>query len=599
MFGNLLNASSVARRRTVNDDLLSELEAELRGEILLGRGARTRERFYLSLEDLKETSVHIIGAAGFGKSFYLRHLIDQFLLYRQPFGLLDPHSELYEYALWRLRRSGVRPDRIVLLDPGDERYALGFNPLSCGLSDPGETASMVLEAFLKAWGAKDFDSTPRLEGVLRGMFRLLIESKLTLLEGYDFLNVDNASFRRALRERVSDRMVRQDWEEFEKLGKPDKRTLVESSRNRLRRVLQAAPVQMMLAQTQNTLNLRDVLDDGKFLLANLGNVSAPETQRLIGALLVNGIFHAAKLRDSRRRNDWFLICDEFGEFATRDFANSLDQLRKFGVHMVLAHQRLRQLEREDAEVLSAVMTNAKIKVVFGGLERPEAERMGRELFTGDVRGGRLKHVAYQTKFRPVLDTFNVESKSWSDSEGDSDTDSWSRGTGSGLSEMDGESLPDGNQESATRSRSRTVQSSSSSGESGARGHSTSHSSGGSSSLVPITRHEEFQEETSRQFWSLDEEWEQHVALVHGLAKREALIKVYNRPVIHVVTPEIEPERCDERLEQFQLKVMEQCPYVQPVETITVQIEDRRKEIRALVEKTETGDRPFKVESFRE
>src|SRR5437660_569229 len=108
--------------------------------------------------------------------------------------------------------------------------------------------------------------------------------------------------------------------------------------------------------------------------------TAPEPQRLIGALLVNGLFHAAKQRDSRRRRDWFLICDEFGEFATTDFANSLDQLRKFGVHLVLAHQRLRQLEREDADVLSAVMTNAKVKIVFGGLERPEAERMARELF---------------------------------------------------------------------------------------------------------------------------------------------------------------------------------------------------------------------------
>src|SRR5439155_12048049 len=180
---------------------------------------------------------------------------------------------------------------------------------------------MVLEAFLKAWGAKDFDSTPRLEGVLRGMFRLLIESKLTLLEGYDFLNVDNAGFRRALRERVSDRLVQQDWAEFEKLAKPEKLALVESSRNRLKRVLHAEPVRWMLAQTRNTLDLRAVLDEGKYLLANLGGISAPETQRLIVALLVNGLFHAAKRRNSRRRRSWFLICDEFGDFATRDFAN--------------------------------------------------------------------------------------------------------------------------------------------------------------------------------------------------------------------------------------------------------------------------------------
>lgn len=462
---------------------------------------------------------------------------------------------------------------------------------------------MVLEAFLKAWGARSFDETPRLEGVLRGMFRLLIESKLTLLEGYEFLNIDNASFRRALREKVSDRLVRQDWEEFEKLAKTDKLALVESSRNRLRRVLHAAPIQMMLAQNQNTLNFKEVLDEGQFLLANLGGIAAPETQRLLGALLINGLFHAAKLRNSRRRRDWFLICDEFGEFATRDFANSLDQLRKFGVHLILAHQRLRQLEREDADVLSAVMTNAKVKVVFGGLERPEADRMTRELFTGQVRGDRIKHVTKQTKFRPVLDTFVVETESSSETDSESETRSRSQGTSSGSSKSKGESwyeeTPWERDDAVTRTRSRSEQSSTSSSDaqSGSRGSSSTH--GYSRSVVPITRHEEFHEETGRQFWTLEEDWEYLIGMVHELPKREALIKIYNSPVIHIVTPEIEREQHDARFDRFQVTVMERCPYVKPVDTVTVQIEERRKELTAMTEAAETGGRPFKVKSFRE
>jgi hypothetical protein len=582
----------------MTSDSLRDLRAELEGNVRLGRRTDSGQSAYLSLEDLKETSVHVIGAAGFGKSYYLRHLIDQFLVHRQPFGLIDPHRELYEYALWRLRRSGVRPERIVLLDPGDSRYALAFNPLACGLPDPGETASMVLEAFLKAWGARSFDETPRLEGILRGMFRLLIESGLTLLEGYDLLNVDNAALRKVLRERVSDRFVRQDWLEFEKLARAEKLAVVESSRNRLRRVLQAAPLQSMFAQTEQTLNLKSVMDNGQFFLANLGGVPATETQRLIGALLVNGIFHAAKLRDSRRRRDWFLICDEFGEFATRDFANSLDQLRKFGVHMVLAHQRLRQLEREDVEVLSAVMTNAKIKVVFGGLERAEAELMARELFTGQARGDRVKHITSQTKFRPVFDTFVVESESSSESQSESDGWGRSEGTSSGVSEADGESAWD-ESEAVQRNRSRTESSSTSLSESrsGNRGSSASH--GRSQSVVPITRHDEFQEETGRQFWSLEEEWERLIGVLHGLPKRQALIKVYNRPVIHVVTPDVESERQDERLERFQSTVMNQCPNAKPVEIVNAQIEERRQALALLTEKAETAGRPLDVKSFRE
>jgi hypothetical protein len=581
-------------------DFFDDLRAEMRGDILLGRNIASGRNAYLSLEDMEETSVHIVGAAGVGKSYYLRHLIDQFVIHGQPFGLIDPHRELYEYALWRLRRAGVAPSKLILVDPSDRNYAIGFNPLSCGISDPSEAASMVLEAFLKAWGAKSFDETPRMEGILRGMFRLLIESRLTLLEGYDFLNVDNVGFRKVLRERVSDRLVRQDWAEIEKSARPEKLALLESSRNRLRRVLHALPLQMMLAQNTNTLNFRQLLDKGQYLLANLGGIEATETQRLIGALLVNGIFHAAKQRDSRRRRDWFLICDEFGEFATRDFANSLDQLRKFGVHLVLAHQRLRQLEREDSEVLSAVMTNAKIKVVFGGLERPEAERMARELFTGQARGDRIKHIATQTKFRPVTDTFDVESETWSTSDSDAEVDGWSRNASSSLSDVESEGATgEDDDERPNRSRSRGGNSTSGSGESGSRSRSRSRTSGSSRSRVPFTRHEEFVEETGRQFWSLDEEWERLIGLVHGMPKRQCLVKVYNRSVIHIATPDVDSEQTGKEFEQYREMALKRCPHVKPVEAVVVEMEERRKELAAMTDAAETVDRPFKVKSFRE
>lgn len=125
----------------MNNHDLRQLRAELEGELMLGRDVRGPSRFCLSLEDLKETSVHIIGAAGFGKSYYLRHLIDQFLVHGQPFGLIDPHRELYEYALWRLRRSGVRSERIVLLDPGDQNARRRGATLGCRLDprmEPGD-----------------------------------------------------------------------------------------------------------------------------------------------------------------------------------------------------------------------------------------------------------------------------------------------------------------------------------------------------------------------------------------------------------------------------------------------------------------------------
>jgi hypothetical protein len=573
-----------------------------RDGILVGYDVHSGKSEYVSLADMKTTSTHVIGASGYGKSFFLRNLISQFVSRREPFGVVCPHGELCRYALWRLRRAGVPASKIVLLDPGDTRYALSFDPLRA-VPDAGDAASLVVEAFTKAWGAQSFDAMPRLEGILRGMARLLIDGGLTLLEGYDVLNIDNLGLRRALRDRVGDRMVREDWAEFEKLPRTEKLAVVESTRNRLRRVLQAAPLQAMLGQRHNTLDLQQVLDDGKYLIVNLGSIAAPETQRLIGALVVNALYHCARRRDTRRPRSWFFICDEFGEFATRDFASSLDQLRKFGVHLVLAHQRLRQLEREDADVLSAVMTNAKLKVVFGGLERSESERMARELFTGQVSGDQVKHISTGTRFRPVEDTFVVETESAAESE--SDSESWSQSSGASSGSDDSESLSfqgfesDVEPEAMHHGRTRSRHESSSTSESGGGGHGTTTTSGWSRSVVPITRHEEFTEETGRQFYSIEEEWERHVAIVHGLPRRHALIKVLHAPVMHITTPDMQVEQQDGRYARFQIAVQEECPSATAVSVVQLQIEERREEVLALGESGDTNGRPVPAKSFRE
>lgn len=568
------------------------VHAYLNRDILLGKDTSAGGNAYLPLDTLMETSVHVIGASGYGKSFWLRSLIDQFVAFNQPFSVIDPHGDLYGHALSALRRSSVKPSRIVLLDPSDDRYATAFNPLRA-VADPAEASSLVLEACLKAWGAASFDQTPRMEGLLRGVFRMLAENNLTLLEAFDLLNVDRSDLRGALREQVADPFVRADWLEFEKLPRQDKLIVVESSRNRLRRFLQSIRIQQMIGQSRNVLNLREVMDQGQCLLVNLGGLaSSPETQRLLGALVVNGFYHAAKARNPTRRRDHFLIIDEVGQFATRDIANSADENRKYGLHLVLAHQRLRQLEREDADVLSAVMTNAKIRVVFGGLERVEAERMARELFTGQVRGDRIKHVSYATKFRPVFDTFEVETESWSDTEGEADGNAWSESSSTATHEGEGVAygIDDDNRygrhdEEDVVGRSQTSGSSrsASSSSSGSRSSSQSHASGGSKSLVPIMRHEEFHEETGRQFFGIDEQFEECVARVHGLAKREALIRIYNGPVVCVRTPNVTVEQHRKPTDRFQTQLLEACRCVQPVTAVNQEIEERRQRMAQLIE----------------
>ncbi len=540
--------------------------ARLNRELYLGRGTHTGRLFYARPDDYLQTHLHLIGASNFGKSFYLEHLLREYTNLGIPASIIDPHGDLAKhYYEWLTQNPRLRREqKIIYFAPGAAHNGIGFNPFDCGLAEPAEVASLVLEAFFKVWGAESFNETPRLERTLRIMFHTFAENGIPLTRAYEFLLVDNISFRRTLLANVADVRVRQSWEEIEKLPKGEKLVRFESSWNRLQRFLSTPSVARIFADDQPVLDFPGMLSRGEILVANLSRLHSTEAQSLVGTMIVNALYHAAKCRPEGRRRHWVLGIDEFPQFVTTDIARSLDQLRKFGVRLILAHQHLAQLP---PDLLGSVRTNAKIKVVFGGLSRPDAEILARELFTGDVRGDRVKHITYQTKFRPVLAKREVEgssesitenaseSEGWSESTSFARSDGWSEGSSRGESETQAESLterPDGQEADSTVSHALSTTSSytdsqgstesethgESSGRSGSRSTSRGVTRGSSRSTQFVTEHEEFREETGRQYWPLEEQWEILTARIMNLNPREALVKVLNKPVIDITTPEI-------------------------------------------------------------
>lgn len=220
----------------------------------------------------------------------------------------------------------------------------------------------------------------------------------------------------------------------------------------------------------------------------------------------------------------FIAVDEFPKFVTATVADGLDELRKFGVRFVLAHQHLPQL---GPELRGAIMGDAKLKIAFGGLSREDAEVLARELFTGEVRGDRVKHITYQTKFRPLLLPTQIETYTSGETDGNGFTDGFADGSTWGETQT-----PD----DTSRNAISTTHS-----WSGTSGHSTMRSASWTRSLADafITEHEEFIEETGRTYWTVEEEWERLVARLMNLDRREAIIKAFNRRPMDIETPDIE------------------------------------------------------------
>ncbi|MFI5093740.1 MAG: type IV secretory system conjugative DNA transfer family protein [Candidatus Acidiferrales bacterium] len=515
---------------SIHDESSLRTRAFLNRELFLGRGKHTGRLHYLSPHDYNMTHVHVLGAPGYGKSFYTEHLLRSFTDLRVPGSLIDPHGDQAQNYYQYLARNPrlLRERKILRFAPGSPTNNLGFNPFHCNLPEPAEVASLVLEAFMKVWGEATFNETPRLERILRAMFQMFAANNVPLTGAYQFLLVGNRAFREGLLPAVDDERVRQNWGEIEQLSRSEKLDRFESSWNRLQRFLALPVVAELFAAEGRGLRFPDMLERGDILVADLSRLRTKEAQTLVGTLMVNALHYAAKLRPKARRSPCVIAIDEFPKFVTTTVADSLDELRKFGVRFILAHQHLPQLT---PELRGALMGDAKIKCVLGGLSREDAEILAREIFTGEVRGDRIKHKTQQTKFRPVLEERGVETYSESATDGDSCSDGWSDGSTWGEQNASSSSETD---ETVTHA----LSSGNSSGRSGASNSSHSGTSGVSRGTVFVTDHKEFKEESNRQYWSLEEEREKLIARLMKLDRREAIVKVFNRRAIDIETPEI-------------------------------------------------------------
>jgi len=509
--------------------------ARLGREVLIGRGEHTGELCFLAPEQYLQTHTHVIGPPGMGKSKEVRKVLSGFSDFDVPIHSLESHGEESEHYLHMLRRNPrlVRENRIVYFKPGSDADPIGINPFALSLP-AADIASLVLDALMKVWGADSLNDAPRLQRILRNMFHIAAVHKLWWDEVFQLLLPSNKGMRMNLLQSVSDGPTKQDCGEMESWPMSVKQEKFESSGSRLQKVICATSATAKAFRKQDRiLDIPGILRRRQSSVSDLSLLGSPEAEGLVGAIVVNMLYHAVKGRPKAQRDFTVFAIDEFPQFVTTDIARSLDQFRKFGVHLVLAHQRLDQLP---PDLQSAVLNCAKIRFVFGGLGYEDAQILARELFAGEVRGDRVKHISYRTGFRPILTKTTLQHESEAEGEGEADGEGWndvsidSAGGGNGVTDSDGTLV---NTVTTTHSYGR------SSGRSGSRSASRNHIRTRGVSEAFVTQFQEFIEEGGRQFWSCSDQWEMLTARTMNLDKREALVKVYNEPVLDIRTPDVE------------------------------------------------------------
>ena len=309
--------------------------------------------------DQRVRHTHIIGQSGTGKSSLLFSLIQQDIENGEGVGVLDPHGDLIKQIL------GIIPDDrindVVLVDPSDVDFPIGFNILSAHSDDEKSLlASDLIAVFRRlstSWG-------DQMDTVLQNAILAFLESKQggTLSDLRLFLL--DAKYRKQFLQTVSDPEIIFYWQNvFPQLtgGKSIGPVLT-----RLQDFFSRKPLRNMVGQQENKLDFADIMDSGKIFLARLPEGCGEENSYLLGTLLVSKFQQLAMARhsqaESARRNFWLYI-DEFDHFITPSMAKILKGARKFRLGFTLAHQELHQLHA-DPKVESAVLTHPCTRIVF-------------------------------------------------------------------------------------------------------------------------------------------------------------------------------------------------------------------------------------------
>ncbi len=329
------------------------------------------KKFGIKRDD-RRRHFYVVGKTGMGKTALLQNMMVQDIRNGEGFGFVDPHGEAAEELL-----DFIPPERVndvVYFNPADVSHAIGFNVLEHVDEDKRHlVASGLMGIFKKIW--PDVWSA-RMEYILNNTILALLEYPNSTMLGINRMMADK-NYRRDVIRKVSDPMVKSFWKN--EFGRYSEQFAVEATaaiQNKVGQFLSAPLIRNIVGQVNSTIDMREIMDDGKILILNLSKGKIGEDNaKLLGGLLVTKLQLAAMSRvdiPEEERKDFFLYIDEFQNFASKSFVTILSEARKYRLGLILAHQYISQLEED--EKVGHSMRNA----VFGNVGTIVSFRVGAE-----------------------------------------------------------------------------------------------------------------------------------------------------------------------------------------------------------------------------
>lgn len=332
---------------------------------------------YLSGKDLRQ-HVYIVGQTGTGKTTLLKSMILGDIANDKGIAVIDPHGDLFSELLDVIPKNRVKD--VVLVDPLDMEFPVGFNLLACSDLSQRIFIAREIKAIMHRLLHDTFGDVSN--NYIGPIFYKHVQMDLlltmsdpdnpgTLLEFYEIFQHKDY-WKRWLPLKWDDPLL-ENWVEevlpmmdYTYRTRTDNTSMGEYVGSKFDEFILDPRLQLIFGQKESTINLGEIMDSGKILLINLAKGLLGEaTSQFLGLILMAKFQSEIMARGKQamgERRPFTIYVDEFQSLATENFSLLLSEARKFGVSLVLANQFVSQIK--DQRILEAVFGNVGTMLSF-------------------------------------------------------------------------------------------------------------------------------------------------------------------------------------------------------------------------------------------
>ena len=255
-----------------------------------------------------------------------------------------------------------RKEDVILLNPSDVDYPIGFNLLQVKDNEEREYIVKEMQAILKRFIFEYFNIT---SGDIAGPIffqhmqnNMLLATSDAEIPGTmaEFINIFQSDdyWKRWLPLKWKNRQL-ENWVNDILPNTRYNRTTSEGHRNgdyfaaKFVDFVNDPRIALIFGQPFSTIDLAEIIENKKILLVNLSRGLLGEANSSMFGMILMAKFNAAfmqrlkKTGEDKELSTFYLYVDEFQSIATENFSILLAEARKFGLGLILANQYIRQI----------------------------------------------------------------------------------------------------------------------------------------------------------------------------------------------------------------------------------------------------------------